>query len=118
MFPFFHGCVSVSLTITHDSVQAKSQFGVPPTLIANKVTVSVRLSVCLSVPPLLFRRFRRFASDFCITAPAQWHVTDAVVYTALPTRVGRTTMVDKDCYADLGNNITYSYDDICKISGP
>ena len=23
--------------------------------------------------------FRRFASDFCITAPAQWQVTDAVV---------------------------------------
>ena len=29
--------------------------------------------------------FSAFASGFCITAPAQWHVTDAVVYTALPT---------------------------------
>ena len=54
-------------------------------LVRWKVCQSVGLSVCRSVPPLLFRRFWRFASGFCITAPAQWHVTDAVVYTALPT---------------------------------
>ena len=51
--------------------------------------VSVRLSVCRLVgqlvPPLLCWRFWRFASSFCITAPTQWHVTDAVVYTALST---------------------------------
>jgi len=42
-------------------------------------------SVCRSVPPLLFWRFRCFASGFSIAAPAQLHVTDAVVSTALPT---------------------------------
>ena len=40
--------------------------------------MSVRPSVCPSVT----RFFRYFASGFCITAPAQLHVTDAVVYTA------------------------------------
>ena len=42
-------------------------------------------SICRSVPPLLFRRFRHFASSFRITAPAQSHVTDAAVYTLLLT---------------------------------
>ena len=41
--------------------------------------------VCRSVPPLLFWRFRRFASGFSITAPAQLYVTDAVVCMALHT---------------------------------
>ena len=43
---------------------------------------SVYLSVGLSVPRLLFWRF---ASGFYITVPAQSHVTDAAVYTAILT---------------------------------
>ena len=46
------------------------------------VRTSVRPSVRPSVISLLFRRF---ASGFCINAPAQSHATDAVVYTASPT---------------------------------
>ena len=34
---------------------------------------------------LLFRRFQSFASGSRITAPAQLHATDAVVYNAPPT---------------------------------
>ena len=43
---------------------------------------SIRPSVLRSITPLLFWRF---ASSFCITAPAQPHVTVAVMYTASPT---------------------------------
>ena len=46
--------------------------------------MSVGLSVCLSVPPLRFWRFRHFASGFFITAPAQAYETDAVVYMGPP----------------------------------
>ena len=42
----------------------------------------VRWLVCLSVPRLLFWHF---ANGFRITAPAQSHVTDALVYMAPPT---------------------------------
>ena len=49
------------------------------------VGLSVGLSIGLSVYHLLFRRFRRFASGFRITAPAQSHATDAVMYPAPST---------------------------------
>ena len=44
----------------------------------------VDLSVCLS-RLCFFGVFGVLRSVFCITAPAQLHVTDAVVFTALPT---------------------------------
>ena len=43
------------------------------------VRMSVRPYVRMSVTRFFFRYF---ASGFCISAPAQLHVTDAVVYTA------------------------------------
>ena len=44
---------------------------------------SVRRSVGRSVRPAI--DFSAFASGFCITAPAQLHETDVVVYTGPPT---------------------------------
>ena len=73
-------------------------------------------SVGWSVPPLLFRRFWRFASGLCITAPAQWHVTDAVVYTALPTRVGDSTLSVEIVELHVGLIFICIVIKICKVS--
>ena len=51
-------------------------------LVGWSVVRSVHPSVLRSITPLLFWCF---ASSFCITAPAQPHVTVAVMYTASPT---------------------------------
>ena len=53
--------------------------------VSHCVSLSVCLSVGLSVPHFLFRRFWHFVSGFFITAPAQSNATEAAMYTALPT---------------------------------
>ena len=61
---------------------------IAPTLFSREIRDSINYSLSIgrsvgrSITPLLFRRF---ASGFRITAPAQSHATVAVMYTASPT---------------------------------
>ena len=69
----------------------------------------------------LFGNYVVFKKDSWLERPCSSAVeaaTDFPPAQGLFSRVGRTTMMDKDRYADLENNIIHSYNDICKISGP